>query len=210
MYVFLLIFWAGIFLLTFSDRYDLKARAEAFAGSLKEKSRKGFLVRYAGRIKTSAASRKMMTEISDCLSFVKNIIMTGRSSGISSQMLLEDLSDISELLSPVFLDMARFMSMNEKNLAVQRMKSAAGGGIAEDVGRFLVGWEELPPEDLLDTVNMYIDTIREDQKTKKRRRDELVSDMIYIPVVLNCMAVLLNFIFVAFFIEQREAFSVLF
>lgn len=196
--------------MTVSDRYDLKARAEAFAGRFKEKSRESFPGRYAEEIRIRAASGKVMSELSDCLSFVKNIIMTGRAGSISSQMLLEDLSDMSELLSPVFLDMARYMSTNEKTLAAERLKSAAGSGLAGDIGRFLAGWEELPPEDLLDTVSMYIDSIREDLKTKKRRRDELVSDLIYIPVVLNCMVLLLNFIFVAFFIEQREAFSVLF
>ena len=52
--------------------------------------------------------------------------------------------------------------------------------------------------------------MREDRLTKQKRRDEMVSDLVYFPVVVNAMAVLMNFIYVAYFLQQKEALNVLF
>ena len=49
-----------------------------------------------------------------------------------------------------------------------------------------------------------------DRLTKQKRRDEMVSDLVYFPVVVNAMAVLMNFIYVAYFLQQKEALNVLF
>ena len=38
----------------------------------------------------------------------------------------------------------------------------------------------------------------------------MVSDLVYFPVVVNAMAVLMNFIYVAYFLQQKEALNVLF
>ena len=46
--------------------------------------------------------------------------------------------------------------------------------------------------------------------TKIRRRDELISDLVYFPVVLNCVVVLLNFLYVAYFLQQKEILSLFF
>ena len=68
----------------------------------------------------------------------------------------------------------------------------------------------MPPEDLLNTVEVYRSALREDRLTRQKRRDEMVSDLVYFPVVVNAMAVLMNFIYVAYFIQQRDALNVLF
>ena len=40
-------------------------------------------------------------------------------------------------------------------------------------------------------------------------RVQAVSDLAYFPVVINCMAVLLNFIYVAYFIAQKDQLGML-
>ena len=74
----------------------------------------------------------------------------------------------------------------------------------------MAGWEDVPPGDLLNTVEVYRSALREDRLTRQKRRDEMVSDLVYFPVVVNAMAVLMNFIYVAYFIQQRDALNVLF
>ena len=80
-------------------------------------------------------------------------------------------------------------------------------GLPIGIGEILTGWDELPPSEVTKTVDAYISMLREERKTARKKKDELISDLVYFPVVLNCMMVLLNFVNVAFFIEQREALS---
>jgi len=43
------------------------------------------------------------------------------------------------------------------------------------------------------------------RQTRQKKRDEMISDLIYFPVIMNVMLILINFIYVAYFIDQRDA-----
>ena len=129
---------------------------------------------------------------------------------MSAQLLLEELSELSKDLGPVFLSMARCVQLFDKETAAQQLYDALPFSYAKDIGEFLAGWEDVPPSDLLNTVEVYRSALREDRLTRQKRRDEMISDLVYFPVVVNAMAVLLNFIYVAYFIQQRDALSILF
>jgi len=97
------------------------------------------------------------------------------------------------------------MRMGDKKDALATFSKKTGLPIG--IGEILTGWDELPPSEVTKTVDAYISMLREERKTARKKKDELISDLVYFPVVLNCMMVLLNFVNVAFFIEQREALS---
>jgi hypothetical protein len=52
--------------------------------------------------------------------------------------------------------------------------------------------------------------MKEMRLTARKKKDELVSDLIYLPVVANILIVFLNFIFVAYFVEQKDMLAGLF
>ena len=110
----------------------------------------------------------------------------------------------------MYLEMASHMHMNEKDSASKLLENAVPGSLTPDIARLLTGWEEIDPDSLLSTVELYQTSLREERSTKQLKKDELISDLIYFQVVANCMVVLLNFIYVGYFIEQREALRFLF
>jgi hypothetical protein len=52
-----------------------------------------------------------------------------------------------------------------------------------------------------------MESLRDEYRGKKQKREEVLSDMIYLPVVLNAMLVLLDFLYVAFILEQQSLFT---
>lgn len=218
-YLFLLVFWTGIFL----------AKGNVNAKSPDPLVKKGSIGINAGIKKVLAkesdvnlksalehklrlfASRipgnknAMAREVEDSLGYIKNIAILGRTSEISGESLLSELSDSSEKLKPLFGEMARYMRMGDKKDALATFSKKTGLPIG--IGEILTGWDELSPSEVTETVDAYISMLREERKTARKKKDELISDLVYFPVVLNCMMVLLNFVNVAFFIEQREALS---
>lgn len=209
-YLFLILFQAGVALLMFSPRWDLKARAEYYYGKGKEKIQKSHFSSFIDSIKRSGKADILQREMSEGLAYIKNIVVLGRGSSVSSELLLTELADISRELSPVYLEMASHMHMNEKDSASKLLEDAVPGSLTPDIARLLTGWEEIDPDSLLSTVELYQTSLREERSTKQLKKDELISDLIYFQVVANCMVVLLNFIYVGYFIEQREALRFLF
>ncbi|MBR0130653.1 MAG: hypothetical protein IJM08_05075, partial [Firmicutes bacterium] len=153
---------------------------------------------------------RLMLELSESLAYIRNIAVLGQAGQISAEQLLSELSEFAKLLSPVFSGMAVSLRQGEKSKAAEALYEALGESSARDIGSFLASWEDIPPAELIQSIDLYRSGIIEARLTKQRRKDEVISDLVYFPVVLNCMVVLLNFLYVAYFLQQKELLSFFF
>jgi len=149
------------------------------------------------------SSSKMQNEMVQALSYLRNMVILGRAKELSAELLFEELASMSEGLKPAFQDMGHFLRLNETEKASLVLYKYINTGFSKDLGRFLAGWNDIPPCELQGTIEIYLDSLREDILDQKQKRDELISDLIYFPVVINAMLVLLDFVYVAFYIEQQ-------
>ena len=169
-----------------------------------------FILDFVKNIKTENRKAKLDKELLQALSYIRNNIILGSESGISSEILMQELAEISDGLRPAFLTMGQYLHINDKENAAEVLYKYFGNGFSKDLGRVLSGWEDIPPEDLLETIEIYVDTLREENLERKRQNDEIISDIIYFPVVMNAMLVMYDFVYVAYFIEQQKLFEQLF
>ena len=202
----LLLFWAGIWLIKVKDPVTLLDRARFYAGKAAAVTSKG----PAAKLSSSRKKSRMSQELAEALSYIRNLVILGRGEKMSVELLMEELSGICDALAPAFNDMARSLHVNDKARASGCLYEAIGESYAKDIGTFLAHWEDIPPKELLSSVDAYRSTLRERRQTELRKKDEIISDLVYFPVVLNSMVVLLNFIYVAYFLEQKEALSIMF
>ena len=189
---------------------SLKMEARKYVKQSEAAARKSAPYRKLQQFAAGRRREAMQRDLAESLSYVKNLVVIGRGENMSAQLLLEELSELSKDLGPVFLSMARSIQMFDKETAARQLFEALPFSYAKDIGEFLAGWEDIPPSDLLNTVEVYRSALREDRLTRQKRWDETISDLVYFPVVVNSMVVLLNFIYVAYFLQQKDALSVLF
>lgn len=205
-FAFLSLFWTGVFIIRLKGSERLLDRARFYAGKVISYVNRN----PASKLQSASKQRKMSQELAEALSYIRNLVILGRGEKMSVELLMEELSDVCVLLAPAFTDMARSLHVNDKERASRCLYEAIGENYARDVGTFLAHWEDIPPKELLSSVDAYRSTLRERRETELRKKDEIISDIIYFPVVLNSMVVLLNFIYVAYFLEQKEALSIMF
>ena len=204
-------FWCGVSVLASSagtgklrvgwGRLRTKRR-ESVKNSKVSKALKGFMLRR----KKDVITKDML----ESLSYIRNIAILGRAGMISIESLLTELADFSPRLSGAFAEMARCIRTGDEEEAAGVLYRTIGEGWAKDIGVFLCSWEKLPPSELLQSVEIYKSALFEMRCTRLQRRDEMISDLVYFPVVLNCVVVLLNFLYVAYFLQQKEILSLFF
>ena len=210
-FAFLIVLWLGVALMTgVPAGRSLKLEAQKYREKTQTLARRSTPYRKVQKLAAGRRQEAMQRDLAESLSYIKNLVVIGRAETMSAQLLLEELSELSKDLGTVFLSMARCIQLFDKETAAQQLFEALPFSYAKDIGEFLAGWEDVPPADLLSTVEVYRSALREERVTRQKRRDEMISDLVYFPVVVNAMAVLLNFIYVAYFIQQRDALSVLF
>ena len=199
--VLLIVFGSGCFLLfLYSGKTpDLRARLAASPVAVKIRD-----------IRRSGTERQLEQELSECLSYIKNMVALGRGGSMSGELLMEELSAMTTGLSSCFQDMAYCLHVNDREGCAAALSERIRKPYAKDIGAFLAGWEDIAPEDLVVSIEIYRSAIREERETALRKEDEMMSDLIYFPVVANAMAVLLNFIYIAYFIQQKDMLTLLF
>lgn len=207
-YIYAAMFWFGILLIFFKPTYRLMPKD--YLNQIKYDVLNTKILKSVRRAQHRRRKEKLMKELADGLSYLKNITILGRGENISAGLMLEELSDFSPSLSKTYLSMARSLSLNEKNVAADLLYSEIGTEYAKDIGMFLASWEDIPQHELLNSIEAYLNVMREEQLTKQKSKDEMISDLVYFPVVINCMLVLLNFIYVSYFLEQESMLAQMF
>jgi len=200
----------GILICFIPQKQGLKERYLYYAGKLKRsKKETAFEIRIR-QVFASKDKEEMLEELSESLAYIKNISVLGRGKSISTVLLLEELSEFCPRLSKTYLGMAHYLSVNDKDNAKDALFNLMNDSYARDIGIFLAGWEDIPQEDLLSTIDAYKQAMAAERNTRIQKKDEMISDFAYFPVILNCMTILLNFIYVAYFINQKDALLSLF
>jgi len=171
--------------------------------------------RYSKKIKIKEWLRKRKgeridKEIYESISFLRNIIALGNGRRVGSDHIIEQLSHKEGLLQPIYIRMLRFLRVGKLEEAVKSFSEEAFTPIALDFGGLLLKWDTLDPLELTEILISYQKNIKEVKSTSQRRQDEIVSELIYFPVVLNIFIIFINFIMVAYFMEQQYMFNMLF
>ncbi|MCL2437442.1 MAG: hypothetical protein FWD00_05330 [Clostridiales bacterium] len=171
--------------------------------------------RYSKKIKIKEWLRKRKgeridKEIYESISFLRNIIALGNGRRVGSDYIIEQLSHKEGFLQPVYIRMLRFLRVGKLEEAVKSFSGEAFTPIALDFGSLLLKWDALDPLELTEILISYQKNIKEVKSTAQRKQDEIISELIYFPVVLNVFIIFVNFIMVGYFMEQQHMFNMLF
>jgi len=74
----------------------------------------------------------------------------------------------------------------------------------------VLDWDAVSPQKLIKTVSAFQNALRETRTTRLIRKNEALSDLVYLPVVACVLVIFVNFIYVAYFAEQQAMLTELF
>jgi hypothetical protein len=132
------------------------------------------------------------------------------SGSMSADLALQRLSENGGVLQPVYAKTLGLLRMNRRDEAAKQFGEAVGGGLGLDFIRVVLQWDDIDPRELTASLISYQKSLKEMRVTARKKRDELLSDLIYVPVIVNILLIFLNFIFIAYFAEQRDMLNGLF
>jgi hypothetical protein len=166
--------------------------------------------RLEGALLKSRKNERADRGIFEAIGAARNIIAASGGAHIPADALFEQLARTEGYLSPAFRRALALLRVNKKDEMARRFADEVGTPMAGDFIRILARWDDVSPEKLSSTLLSYQSAIKEARTTALKRRGEVYSDLIYFPAVLNVLVVLMNFIFVSYYIEQRDLFAKLF
>jgi hypothetical protein len=151
---------------------------------------------------------KMDREIFEGITFLRNLASIEKGRNTGADYVIQKLSEQQGLLQPAYINMLSLLHLNKKVEALENFYLNIETPFSKDYARLLIQWDEIPPSDLSETLLSYEKSMKEARITNQRRRDEIISELIYFPVVLNVLIIFVNFIYVAYFIQQKEMLQI--
>lgn len=149
-------------------------------------------------------------EIYEGISFLRNIISLGSGRNACADHVIEQLSQKEGCLQPVYIRMLRYLRLGKLEEAVRAFSDEAATQAGAEFGDLLLKWDMLDPKELTEILVSYQKGIKEAKSTIQRKHDEIVSEFIYFPVVLNVFIIFVNFIVVGYFMEQKHLLNIIF
>ena len=129
---------------------------------------------------------------------------------VTTDYLLEQFSLSEGALKDAFSGALRLFRTGRRAEAAEYFCAAAGVELARDFILLVLDWDAVPSRKLKQTVGAFQNALKETRTTELTRKNEVMSDLVYLPVITGVLIVFVNFIYVAYFAEQRALLGELF
>lgn len=209
---------AGIYLLKTCSSWTWSLKRRAYlrygaAGSiLKQRSwesilenrKKSNLFQPVLRKFRSYREKKLDREIFESITFLRNLASLEKGRNSSTDSIIEKLAEHNGMLQPIFIRMLKLLRVNQSKEAAAFFSQKVGTPASRDFASLLLQWDRLEPGELVETLLSHEKSMKAVRLTDQKKKDEIISDLIYFPVVINILIIFINFIYVAYFLDQRE------
>lgn len=205
-------FTVGLYLILFSNvEYGLRKRIKgAISGTKKKNTIVSSILKIFAEVKKKSQERAMDREIYEAISFMRNVISIDSGRESNADFIIDRLSKKEGVLQDTYIKMLGLLRVNKKEQARRLLETRLKTSIGREFAALLIKWDEIDPKDLVEVLISHQKGIKEMQLTMQKRREETISDLLYLPVIVNVIFLFINFIYVAYFINQKEMLQMLF
>lgn len=149
-------------------------------------------------------------EIYEGISFLRNMLAIEAGRKLTTDMIVSELGKKEGVLQESYLKMLSLLRVNRRGEAQEFLRKSFGTSAGREFAALLLKWDQINPEELSEVLISHQKVIKEIQITKQKQRDEAISDLMYFPVIVNAVFIFVNFVYVGYFMSQKEVLQSIF
>lgn len=153
---------------------------------------------------------KIENELIECISIIKNLSESQDCKSITCEYVISYLAENMDVTKAAFLKMLEKVRIGKMNEAESAFIKETKIKLAKDISHILVRLDELRHNEIKAMLEARLEYAENVKKTKAVRKAELLSDLIYFPIVMTVMIVLINFMIITYYVQQREQLEIFF
>jgi len=165
----------------------------------------------ASIIRNARKEEQVNKELYSALSVLRNHASADETGAVvTTDYILEQFSQNEGITAKYFEGALRLLRTGRRAEAIEYFTAAVNVELARDFIMLVLDWDAVSPHKLKRTVSSFQNALRETRTTKLIRKNEALSDLVYLPVVACVLVIFVNFIYVAYFAEQGALLAELF
>ncbi len=150
---------------------------------------------------------KKEEELYSSMALLQNLILQHEHKPVGALYLIEFLKRDANLTKNAYSKLIANLQMEKKQDAIDAFSEAVNSPNARDFAKLLVTLDEIPPNEMIESLVSRQDYMQQTSLTKAKKRAELGSDLIYIPVLFTVIIVIADMVYVGYASEMGEMFS---
>ena len=162
---------------------------------------------YIKGFRTLGKNEQVQREIYSALSILRN---HASAESVTTDYLLEYFSLAEGTLREAYAGSLRLLRTGRREEAAEYFSAAAGIPFARDFITLILDWDIIDPGKQKQTIIAFQNALKEARTTELTRKNEVMSDLVYMPVVTGVLIIFVNFIYIAYFAEQQALLKELF
>lgn len=128
---------------------------------------------------------------------LKNLIAAQKNVSWNGDYTIETLMKFSDVTKPIFSQMLIYYRNGYKTRAFEYLDKASGTRVGRDFAAILSKLDEMNPSELNTQLLMLQDGVRDERETRQIKKQELLENLFFMVIMLVCMAIILNFVYIA-------------
>ena len=150
----------------------------------------------------SQYQKKLDEEIYKALLQLKNLAIVQKEQPVSADFIIEQISRFTTVTKKIFLKTISMMREGRDEDAVEFFKSSTGTKLGNEFANMLAKLEKLNPAELEEQLVLLQSAFRNEKVTDKLRRQEMLSNILFIPIVAVSIVILLNFVIITVWLDS--------
>ena len=135
------------------------------------------------------------------VSQMKNSFLVHKDKPPSSQQIFEEICNYSHKTRPIFNKFISFWMIGEREQAIQYFDKEIGTKEAKKLSQVFSKLDDLNPMEMREQLETYQSIYRAERETKKKKKNEIKSNILFLAVLATALMLMINFLIVGFFID---------
>ena len=180
---------AGIFLLS--------SPVESFNGKLMPFG-------YVMKLFKKGQEEKIDKEVFQAMTQLKNLCIAQAEFPLSGDYMIEQVMKFSQVTKPAYSRMLIQWRLGDSEKACEIFADTLNTKMSRELSSIFLKLESMAPMELADHLSLYQSHIREERMTKHLRKQEMMSYVLYAPVIASAFAIMLNFMVVVIWLDTMD------
>ncbi len=135
-------------------------------------------------------------EIYNALVQLKNLAIATKNKPLATDFILRQLSKFSNKTKTVFNHTLIYWRENSEEVACDYFSKAIGTKLASEFANYLGKLDKVNPDELIEQLQVLQEGYREKHITNEMKKQELISSISFIPIIIASLVIMLNFIII--------------
>lgn len=166
---------------------------------------------YTIQILRNIEQQRIDRELSKLLTILKNLAITSKQKPLSTETVISILIRFSTKTRSVFTEYQSLYRLNKLDEAYEMFKKkTACSRLGETFASILTKLDTMNPSEMVNQITIAQEAARENMVTRRIANDKMASDIAFIPILLQIVALLINFAAIVMFIDTMKQLTEIF